>query len=68
MIFKILLTIGILSTILSFGYYLLGLMRLEPLFLTTIPLFLSILFTLNLILYRNSFKGLKRGNRRFIVK
>lgn len=59
--YKYLLIIGILGCIASFGYFLLGLMNLEP-FWSSAPLFFAaIMFTLHC--YNRSFR---RDTRRLI--
>ncbi|HHY72454.1 MAG TPA: hypothetical protein GX497_04355 [Bacillus bacterium] len=49
-----------LLIITSFCFYLLGLMRIVPLFYTVIPMFLSILFTVHSWNNRNRFKRINR--------
>jgi hypothetical protein len=57
---KFTLFFGILMTIVSLFFYLLGLMNLVPLFITAPLLFLSILFTLWILNNRNRFNGFKQ--------
>ncbi len=55
--YKYSLLIGIVFVILSFIFYLFGLMRVFPVYFTAIPLFLSILFTVHMWNNRNRFNG-----------
>jgi hypothetical protein len=57
---KFTLFFGILMTIVSLFFYLLGLMNLVPLLITAPLLFLSILFTLWILNNRNRFNGFKQ--------
>ncbi|MCA1031079.1 hypothetical protein LCL95_08600 [Bacillus timonensis] len=56
---KIAVILGVLCIVVSFLFNLLGLMRLVPLYITIPPLFLSLLFTITMLNYRNQFKGFK---------
>lgn len=56
---KFLIIIGIVTTLFTFGYYMLALMDMAPLTIAT-PLFiLSIFFTIFIITNQQRFKGFK---------
>ncbi|HHW39049.1 MAG TPA: hypothetical protein GXX18_17755 [Bacillales bacterium] len=57
---KFLFIFAFIFVFVSFCIYLLGLMRIIPFFLSVIPMFLSILFTVHCWNNRNRFRGNKR--------
>ncbi|WP_209125787.1 hypothetical protein [Alkalihalobacillus sp. BA299] len=56
---KILLTIGVILIIISFYFFVLGLMNIFPLFISAPALFISVVFTLGIYNERNRFRGFR---------